>query len=202
MAAIMIRDLGHEVHVLERSAPEELQSQAAGMQAGLEVEAFVKRYIKEPGNYGIFANSVDVLSKEGEVVKCIPMSVPMRLVTWYALYRLCLGILLDAIPGKRSATYETHRHVTDIRDEGDSMTVVYRDLEAQREKVMRVELVIGADGANSMVKKKLLQEVSPRYAGYVTWRGRLPEKNASQETLIRLREKCTIHRVEDGYFVM
>src|SRR5205823_14395179 len=43
------------------------------------------------------------------------------------------------------------------------------------------ELLIGADGMRSMVRRALFPDIQPRYAGYLAWRGMLEERHATPE---------------------
>src|SRR6185503_13665862 len=42
-----------------------------------------------------------------------------------------------------------------------------------------VDLLVCADGINSAARQALLPAVAPRYAGYVAWRGTIPEADLS-----------------------
>jgi 2-polyprenyl-6-methoxyphenol hydroxylase-like FAD-dependent oxidoreductase len=46
-------------------------------------------------------------------------------------------------------------------------------------RVATADLLIGADGAWSAVRQQVLPDIHPTYAGYVAWRGLMPEKALS-----------------------
>jgi 2-polyprenyl-6-methoxyphenol hydroxylase-like FAD-dependent oxidoreductase len=50
------------------------------------------------------------------------------------------------------------------------------------------DLLIGADGVQSEVRERVLPEVRPTYAGYVAWRGLVPEAAVSEATRRALAE--------------
>lgn len=56
------------------------------------------------------------------------------------------------------------------------------------------DLLVGADGIFSACRQILLPDVRPHDAGYVAWRGILPESALSERTLIALGEKLTLYQ--------
>jgi 2-polyprenyl-6-methoxyphenol hydroxylase-like FAD-dependent oxidoreductase len=50
-----------------------------------------------------------------------------------------------------------------------------------RKGALQADIVIGADGPSSTVRKLLLPEVERTYVGYVTWRGTVKESLLSDE---------------------
>jgi 2-polyprenyl-6-methoxyphenol hydroxylase-like FAD-dependent oxidoreductase len=87
--------------------------------------------------------------------------------------------------------YETGKTVDDV---------TYDAIEG-RDSETRADLVIAANGCNSTIRKKLLAEIKPAYAGYVTWRGLVPEEQVSEEISSALSNKITILRTEDGFII-
>jgi 2-polyprenyl-6-methoxyphenol hydroxylase-like FAD-dependent oxidoreductase len=202
MSAIVFRGLGYEVHVLERSSPETLQSQAAGLRAGPDVHAFIERYVKNFPQYYNSIDTLEVLTAGGQVATQIPVSTAFKTTTWLALYTLFMAALLRAEEGRAKATYETRKQVTDVRKENGKMSVTFRNLDTGTSQNSIVDLVIAADGASSKVRKQFLPNVAPEYVGYVTWRGRVAESEVSQRTREALREKSTITPLKrNGYFL-
>ncbi|MEM9064185.1 MAG: FAD-dependent monooxygenase [Planctomycetota bacterium] len=49
--------------------------------------------------------------------------------------------------------------------------------------MQRADLVVAADGIGSFIRRQLLPDVSPRFAGYVGYRGVIPEREMPVETL-------------------
>jgi 2-polyprenyl-6-methoxyphenol hydroxylase-like FAD-dependent oxidoreductase len=48
----------------------------------------------------------------------------------------------------------------------------------------RSDLLVGADGVRSFVRQQMLSEVKPRDAGYVAWRGVVPESEVDRTLLV------------------
>jgi len=56
--------------------------------------------------------------------------------------------------------------------------VEYEGEEGKTEKE-KADMVLAADGPSSTIRKLLLPQVERKYAGYVAWRGTVPENEAS-----------------------
>lgn len=132
----------------------------------------------------------------------IPPTDPLRLTTWKCVYEMLKGALMRGEEDLVEALYETEARVEDLRREGDKMHVVYRKSKNNEVDVLEADLVIGADGAHSFVRKIVSKDnVQPQYAGYVSWRGRVPERDVSPETREVLQNRCVIMRVGGGYMI-
>jgi 2-polyprenyl-6-methoxyphenol hydroxylase-like FAD-dependent oxidoreductase len=196
----VLKELGHNVHILERSAQDVLESQAAGIRAGPDVHTFIQKYVK---NYEAYANTVDIIEvvdENGDVVNKFPPAEAAHFTTWSILYGMFKASLLDRTK-ITSAVYETGKLVEDVRQIEEKMSVTYRDLINQTTSNLTADLVIAADGANSTVRRTLFPELSPQYAGYVTWRGTVPEHEISEKTRAALRDRVVLFRTENGYIL-
>jgi 2-polyprenyl-6-methoxyphenol hydroxylase-like FAD-dependent oxidoreductase len=160
-AALTLRDAGCDVQVFERS-PHALSSRGAG----IVVQPDTVRYLEARGVLRTAAISTATrwrryLGRDGGVVWEQPML--QRFTAWNTLYRH----LKAALPADR---YHLGSAVVGV--EQDARGVVARFADGREEAV---ELLVGADGANSTVRQIVLPEVAPEYAGYVAWRGLVEE---------------------------
>jgi 2-polyprenyl-6-methoxyphenol hydroxylase-like FAD-dependent oxidoreductase len=57
---------------------------------------------------------------------------------------------------------------------------------------VEADLVIGADGLGSLVRRHLFPEAQPAYAGYVAWRGVFPESLAPAGVVEKLAQRFTL----------
>ena len=89
-------------------------------------------------------------------------------------------LLFDAVSSGVTSTVETGRDCIGFAEETSGVTAIFSD--GSREKG---DLLIGADGIHSTIRKSLFDDEPPRFAGYFAWRGiahgagsQLPEREA------------------------
>ena len=95
--------------------------------------------------------------------------------------------------GEGRATYDYGCVVNSVADEAGSVTIGFHDKDGN-EETATADLVIAADGASSSVRSILLPQVQRRYAGYVAWRGTVPEREVSDGCQESLVEKFTFYQ--------
>ena len=89
--------------------------------------------------------------------------------SWSLIYNL----LRDALPERH---FHSGRNVVQVVYDRDNATAITDD--GTR---FEGDLVIGADGMRSTIRRILFPKIEPQYAGYVAWRGMLEERHASPE---------------------
>jgi 2-polyprenyl-6-methoxyphenol hydroxylase-like FAD-dependent oxidoreductase len=201
MTGIVLKSKGYKVRVLERSASQALESTAAGIRAGPEVYGFIEQYVRNVPDYAIPVRTVEVMDNLGAFIQNVPLQDILQLSTWKILHDLLKGALLDDEDGNPVATYHTRQLVQSVEKAGENFQLDVLDLEKDTSTTFESDLVIAADGAHSAIRNKLCPGTSPQYAGYVTWRGRIPEEAMSAEAREALQNRCVILRVDGGYQV-
>lgn len=88
-------------------------------------------------------------------------------------------------PGE--AVYENGKQVTHISYANGTVTIEWESADKDKDYnqgTLTADFIVAADGANSVVKRILLPETTsqPEYAGYVAWRGTVPESEVSEGT--------------------
>lgn len=83
--------------------------------------------------------------------------------------------------GDGEATYLDGVRMTGLKEFGDGVTVEYENADG-RKGSLEADIVVGADGPSSTVRKLLLPEMERTYAGYVAWRGVVKDSLLSEET--------------------
>ena len=166
-AALLLRELDFDVTVYERSGTE-LEQRGAGI--GLLPETY--RYLVERADVDVhqistYTEHVNYLDRGGRVIK--ELHQPYHFSNWNTIYRS----LLSCYGRER---YLLDHEVTDIEQDDGTVRVTFVD---GNEVV--VDLLVCADGIGSRARSRLLPEVSSAYAGYVAWRGVVPEKDLGRE---------------------
>jgi 2,6-dihydroxypyridine 3-monooxygenase len=178
-AALFLRDAGCEVAVYERSnAPLE------GRGAGIVLHPASVRYMRSDGRVRVEqvstrADALRYLQRDGSVLHEEPCRY--RFTSYYTLYR---GLLSCLEPER----YHLGRQVVGLRQDADGVDVQLAD-----SSVDRAELAVFADGIPSTGRALLLPEVQPSYAGYVGWRGTVPENELEPAAFAALHEAITYY---------
>ena len=173
-AAVLLSQAGHRVTVYERSE-HGLAKRGAGLVAQQELFDILRLAgRKDAGDVGVVARERITLDRSGRVVYGDPS--PQTQLSWDYIYEAFRGLL-------SADSYRLSSPVHSVSSADDGAKVRFDD---GREE--SVDLVIGADGLNSVAREFVDPGRSENsYAGYVTWRGLIPESSlpaASAETLL------------------
>jgi 2,6-dihydroxypyridine 3-monooxygenase len=186
-AALVLRDAGCDVRVFERSSSA-LQARGAGIAA---LDATL-RYLTERGG----CRPEDVCSSTGWIRFLradgrvqYEQRHRYRFSSWNTIYRS----LLPLLPAGR---YLLGHEVVAFGQDGGGVTVTLAD-GAQA----RADLLVCADGVSSAARARLVPGVAPSYAGYVAWRGTVPERSLSPATRMAL-DDALIYQVLAGSHIL
>lgn len=162
-AGLVLRDCGFDVTIYERSSTE-LEQRGAGI--GFLPASY--RYLVERGgcaldDVGIVTHFIRYLDRRGGVIHEEPHTY--RFSSWNTVYRK----LLSCFGRDR---YVLGAEVEDFSAHGDLV-----ELKLAGGRSDSVDLLVCADGITSRSRRTLQPRVAPAYAGYVAWRGMVPEKH-------------------------
>ena len=150
--------------------------------AGIVLHPSTIRYLTDNGikavsEVGVPVGRLRYLARDGGVASEEPCR--FRFTSYYALYR----DLLDCFDadryhlGREVVGFDAARHGVDVHLAGGEDA--------------RSDLLVCADGVRSSARTRLLPEVSPRYAGYVGWRGAVACSALEPATLAALEGAIT-----------
>ena len=194
----MLKRLGHVVRIFERNPTPLLHNQGAGVVAGGDTQAFFNKYDATRRPITITSKLRQYLDLQGSQIYA--EGTLQKMTSWDLLYYLLRANFDGAESGyckipepletDGHGTYGYGRMVNNVEDLGEQVGIQYED---NRGKVhtTTADVVIGADGPSSTLRNILLPHVERTYAGYVAWRGTVPEHEASPAAKETFVEKFT-----------
>lgn len=181
-AAIMLRRLGIAVDLVE------VNPQWAPDGAGITISGPTLRSLREVGvvdevlRRGGFWNAVDICDSDGNVNVSVPITPAVGaddLPGGAGIMRTVLADILGNATHDAGANVRLGLSFENIVQDADGIDVLFTD--GNR---VRYDLVIGADGVNSAVRKLVIPDFAgPSFTGQGSWRAVVP----------RLRENSTIY---------
>jgi 2,6-dihydroxypyridine 3-monooxygenase len=187
-AALVLRDLGCDVTVYERSSAT-LQARGAGIAVLDETLRYpVERLGIPAGQISSSTEWIRFLERDGTIGH--EQRHHYRFSSWNTIYRT----LLDALDPER---YVLDREMSTFASDVDGVSVRFADGDE-----IRADLLVCADGINSVSRQAMLPEVAPRYAGYVAWRGVLAEADLSAASFQALHDALTYQLLPDSHILV
>jgi 2,6-dihydroxypyridine 3-monooxygenase len=186
-AALVLRDQGWDVDVLERS-PIALEGRGAGIVAHpITVRYLVERSGTTIGDIGVPASRLRYLDGDGAIVRERPCTY--RFASYFELYR---G-LLDAFGAEH---YHLSTELAHLDNRGDEVMLSMAD-----GQTLTADLVVCADGIRSTGRRIMVPETQPHYAGYVAWRGTIDRDELSGDTARILSDAITYRILPHGHLL-
>lgn len=182
LSATTLRAAGWDVDVFETS-PNQLDSRGGGIVLQPDVlDALQFAGVALPDPPGVASGERIYLDREDTHVERLFM--PQMQTSWSLLYRA----MRNALPAASMHADETF---VDFRMEGEQIVAQFESGRSER-----ADLLIGADGIRSTLRRRLLPEVVPAYAGYVAWRGLVDEPDLPLRAADTLRDRFTFQQGE------
>jgi 2,6-dihydroxypyridine 3-monooxygenase len=161
ITALRLRDAGCDVTVFERS-----RTPLEGRGAGIVLHPVTTRFFEEHRLFDLervssSTRTLRYLTSDGGVLLEEPIFY--RFTSYATLH----GALVTSLEPER---YRLDVECVGFEQDADGVEVVAADGARHR-----ADLLVGADGIHSTIRGLLFPTVEPAYAGYVAWRGTLPE---------------------------
>lgn len=169
-AGTMIRRTGWKAVIFERS-PHDLDSRGGGIVLQPDVVRVFKHldmYFSQ-NELGVPSRYRRTFRPDGKVKS--EQMAPQMQTSWSLIY----SAMKEAFGDEH---YHQGRTLVDIRQDetGKTVTAIFEDGSQETG-----DLLIGADGNGSTVRQLLWPEDHPSYAGYLAWRGLVPESEIPPE---------------------
>jgi 2,6-dihydroxypyridine 3-monooxygenase len=186
-AAVLLRDLGCEVEVFERSAAA-LEDRGAG----IVVLPVTERYFTDGGTadtrVSLELTYWTYVDHRGDVISADPNH--FRFSGWSTIYRA----LLESFGDDR---YHLGHEMVGFENRPDGVTVTFAN-----ESSASGDLLVCADGLASTARSILMPEVQPVYSGYVAWRGTTPEAGLSEKAQGDLADAMIYQVLDPGHILV
>lgn len=186
-AGIALRCVGCDVQIYEQS-PTLLRGKGGGLVVQHEMLDWMAAHgIAALATLSIPGIERQFLDREGRVMQRFPDSTPFT--SWDAVFHQ----LREAFSNDR---YHLGHKCSLVSARGGRATAEF----SNGEKV-EADLVVGADGLGSIVRRHLFPEAKPIYAGYVAWRGVFQEALASASVVEALARRFTLFQGSDFHLL-
>jgi 2-polyprenyl-6-methoxyphenol hydroxylase-like FAD-dependent oxidoreductase len=207
--AIILKRFGHHIRILERTPTALLHNQGAGIVFGGPAQEFFQKYDRTRSSLAITSYTRQYLNKNGDVIDSEDQE--QQMTSWDLLY----NVLREGFDGGGEESYFSRLNnnemrkvdeigkndgigeylyghkVTSLTDIGSGGVEVEFEDKDGKGGSLKANMVIGADGPSSTVRKILMPDVERTYAGYVAWRGTVLESEVEEETRKCFAEKFT-----------
>lgn len=212
MNGVVLKRLGHNVHILEQNTQSQRTDLAAGITTHETFEKFMEIHDRTEEAWCVPTPGLQFLDKTSAVKRSV--NKPLQLTSWSVIYHHLRanfdGFASSFCPNPPKAdekdgdaVFERGKRVTNLANDGEGVLVFYEDLLDNDEKrSMKADMVIIADGANSKLRTALFPSVKRIYAGYVAFRGTVPESEVSEEAQKIFDPKITYYMYKNGYILL
>eukprot|EP00887_Chlorella_sp_A99_P002806 scaffold6.g2806.t1 len=177
--ALALRELGVEVHVYERSG-EELPCQGAGLNIQPDMGEFLMHFgvCRSLEDLCVRSSGRQYVDHLGKVVAREDKA--QYFCGWDVLFR-ALRARVEGV------TYHQGSAVTGVDLRADGVSLALED-----GSTAEGDLLVGADGAGSIVRTLLSPDTKSTFARYVAWRGFLAESAAPRSVVEFLNDRFTL----------
>lgn len=187
-AALVLRDLGCQVDVYERSSTP-LQDRGAGIGLhSMTVRHFVENDPLDMERVTLTLPWVRFLNRDGAV--SFEEQMNYEFSSWDTIYRALL---------KNFGTdhYHLDHEVTNFRQDDTGVNLSFAN-----GNTACAGMLVCADGVASSARQRLQPNASARYAGYVAWRGMVHESELSASSFERLADALTYYLTPRGHILV
>jgi 2,6-dihydroxypyridine 3-monooxygenase len=186
ITACLLSDDGHDVVVYERSS-RELEERGAGIGLLPETARYlVERAGHQLSDIAISTHYIRYLGRNGSITH--EDKHEYYLSSWNTVFREMFASLDRS---RYRLSHELH-HV-----ELDPLRLHFTNGLS-----ISPDLAVFADGVGSAARAQLLPDVTTRYAGYVAWRGVVPETELSDETRAALDDALTYYVYANSHILV
>lgn len=165
-AAVALLRAGWNVRIHERIG-EELAGRGAGIVTHPELLDAFELLDVNTKDLGVMVDERVAFDQSGNVAR--RLSFPQLVTSWDRIHSLLRSLIPDG-------AYQLGSSLKGFRDDGTVVTVEFEDGSHET-----ADLLIGADGFRSAIRRELSPEVVSEFSGYIVWRAIASEAELSEE---------------------
>jgi 2-polyprenyl-6-methoxyphenol hydroxylase-like FAD-dependent oxidoreductase len=186
-AGILLKEVGHDVTIYERTEGH-MADRGAGIVMQAETITILDK-LKESGSseVSVYCDTRRYLQRDGSTEAEMPMA--QSFTSWNILYRRLRGHFPDS-------DYKQGHKLASLSPDATTVKLAFGG-----GKEAEAELVVGADGVDSVVRAHFYPQLKPSYAGYVAWRGVLLESELSPAILAELKNRFTFYQFSHSHIL-
>ncbi|TGO57827.1 hypothetical protein BOTNAR_0193g00220 [Botryotinia narcissicola] len=152
---------------------------------------------------------------EGRLNVMESRSIPFKLTNWKTFYYRLRAIFdrfkSEYVPEPPPSLlkqgqvvfYDVEERVTNVSYNKEAgLSVTYEGVQTETNEVLHPNLVIAADGAGSVTRNIVFPNLKTQYAGFLTWRGIVPESAVSKEIINFLFDRYIRYHADRYYIVV
>lgn len=186
--AVALRQAGHDPVVYERTERGRMEDRGAGIIAHPEMLTYLEEQgIADWDEIATHTPRTHHIDRDGRPIDTEGLAT--YTTSWSTVYRALRDVLPDD-------TYRMGREVVGVSQRDGSVTAEFDDGES-----VTGDLLIAAEGYRSSTREQYLPERTPEYAGYVAYRGVVPEQEVPAEYETRFGDIYNLFHAPDSQFL-
>lgn len=212
LQGLQLKRQGANVTVLEQDPSSDRHSHESGVSIGPTVVKLLQEYDATGRPAAIPARYLSAASSKWPRIASVNWKHNMS--NWGCLY-LILRANFDGMssntvpqppaprPTDGAVVYHAGKKATGVsyNSEKDMMTVNYVDSVTGDSGTVSASIVIAADGVHSTIRKIMQIPTRKDYAGYIAWRGTVPERLLSKATVDYFSNRLNFTLLKCTYFI-
>lgn len=212
MQGLQLKRNGIDVSVLEQDPSKDRHSHESGVSIGPSVIKVLERYDATGRPFSIPARFLNFAWRK--YPRVFSLNWAHNMSNWGCLYLVLRanfdGLPSEAVPepplpkpGEGKVNYQSGKRVTRITyDKVEQRAQVqFQDVLTGETDSLSADLVIAADGVHSTARQLLTGSTRKIYAGYIAWRGTVPEHVLSNSTVDYFSNRLNFSLINGSYFI-